>query len=284
MRKLREEAAELRKRLEEAEGRGSAGAAGAADDGVYRRSGPRTEGSGTREGMFGGKGNMDWGLSEGELDAKLSEVGLDRASEAAVREIAEKFEGMKGDGQRVKDGEGGVDGDVMRRNFLIGFGLVAVTGAAALVPTDPQGGGELARPLFFYLVPVVRARRAIPAMKQMAADGDWAALREAAQGLVKRDGGDGLLPSMEAAARSLEKGGDATRALELSFRVREYVLQSDYRVYFDSPVQPVGKAALEFQGFSEKALSAADEAMGAFLGMMDQEQVQAALSQVAAFD
>jgi hypothetical protein len=65
---------------------------------------------------------------------------------------------------------------VIQRRLLIGIGLTAVVGAFALVPTERLQPPP-SKPLFFYLVPLLRVQRLLEEAEKIIPEGDYMSLK-----------------------------------------------------------------------------------------------------------
>ena len=68
------------------------------------------------------------------------------------------------------------DGGIVRRRLLIGLGLTAAAGAFALIPTERLQPAP-SKPLFFYLVPLVRAQVLLKEAEKVIPEGNYEQLR-----------------------------------------------------------------------------------------------------------
>jgi len=73
-------------------------------------------------------------------------------------------------------GEDGAEG-IVRRRLLIGIGLTAAAGAFALVPTEKLQA-PASKPLFFYLIPLLRVAQLLEEAERIIPNDDYEALRQ----------------------------------------------------------------------------------------------------------
>ena len=69
-----------------------------------------------------------------------------------------------------------MDAGVVTRRLLIGIGLSVGVGAFALIPTEKLQPAP-SKPLFFYLVPLVRVQGLLKEAEDIIPNGDYEALR-----------------------------------------------------------------------------------------------------------
>jgi hypothetical protein len=174
---------------------------------------------------------------------------------------------------------------VVQRRTLIGVGLSALVGAFALVPTEKLQPAP-SKPLFFYLVPLLRVRAllveasglleqgnaseapaeltAILSRIQGAPNNVQQNLRDAAASLAVADGGD---PSASSAATTV--GRD----------VYEYIKGIDYQTYYDRRTSPTGDDQL--LEYSRSSAKAAVAKLDEFFRLMPADQLEAARAATA---
>ena len=95
-----------------------------------------------------------------------------------------------------------------------------------------------------------------------------------------------LQRNLEAAARALEAGSASReRARRLIPDILEYTRGVDFDTYFDTrATRPSGAELAKFTDYSLQSLRKAGGELDAFLALMPKEQLEAARSQVNAFD
>ena len=169
---------------------------------------------------------------------------------------------------------------IKRRLLLGGAGTLGLL-ALAQIPTEDLGG-KASKPLFFYLVPVVSSLRVLDELEQEVTDGEFLKLKATVAKILEEPGN--LRRNLLSAASELEDKGARDRAKKLVPEIIEYISGVDYNTYFDTLVKPSAKQQLEFGKFSFQSIDAARAELTAFLALMPAEQVQAAESQVDAFN
>mmetsp|Transcript_12340 Transcript_12340/g.40550 ORF Transcript_12340/g.40550 Transcript_12340/m.40550 type:complete len:331 (-) Transcript_12340:1109-2101(-) len=216
---------------------------------------------GGRESIFGTKTGGSW-LSEDDL-AMLAKVGP---------------------GETYSEGGGSVSGvapedeGVVGRRLAIGLGLSA---AFVVLALQPSTSGPPPKPLFFYLVPLLRSQALLEQAETVVADANWAQLAPLLRGVEEANEAKKNLMSAAASLPSPQRQ-DQARALASEFL--EYVQQADYKKYFDQKSTPTGTQQAEFAAFSLRSIKAAEGKLAAFLKLMPADDVQAARSQLSAFE
>lgn len=197
-------------------------------------------------------------------------------AESAVAEV------MTGGGPSEAAATAGLSADeeaTVRRRVLIGGAITAVTIALSLVP-DKALNPKPSKPLFFYLVPLVRAQTLLTETRVAIDNAEWAAV----QGAVRSIKGSPTLAreNLDNAAAFLEDGKTYERAKQLESEFLEYLEAVDYSKYFDSLEKAPpkgGRAEAEFVKFSGQACDLALERLASFLSLMDADQMEAARNQ-----
>ena len=192
--------------------------------------------------------------------------------------------------------EGGMseaDSATVSRRLAVGGVLTAGLGALALIPSEDVelpaslplvGGPEGGAPLFLSLVPLLRARGQLDYLEPLLRQGDVDEARSALGGVLGEP--LQLQRNLEAAARALEAGSASReRARRLIPDILEYTRGVDFDTYFDTrATRPSGAELAKFTDYSLQSLRKAGGELDAFLALMPKEQLEAARSQVTAFD
>jgi A/G-specific adenine glycosylase len=174
---------------------------------------------------------------------------------------------------------------VVRRRLLQGALATAALAAFALVPTRALRIGAPSKPLFFYLVPLVRALDQLRDLEPAVEDADWPRLRAARALIVGPPGNarDNLYDAVAAldsyAGESTVAKGTAKRAEALAGEVVEALDALDYNKYFDAAMMgaaPSGSQNAEFVKFTREARRAAERSLNEFLALMPREAVEGA--------
>ncbi len=157
----------------------------------------------------------------------------------------------------------------------------AATGLFVALSLVPDSSSPPPKPLFFYLVPLLRTQALLVRCESVVADADWAELKRLRGAILgsPNDARESLLAA--AAALPTPRQQEAARAVATSFL--EYVAQTDYAAYFDARAVPTGAQNAEFAAFCLKAVKAAEASLAAFLAQMPAEDLDAARSNVAPF-
>ncbi|GAQ87362.1 hypothetical protein KFL_003480060 [Klebsormidium nitens] len=263
--KAEAEAAALRKELE------SRKAVVGADLGKPRPGNKRIDGTGLREVLWEGPGaqkerakfsksakSAKWGLSEAELF--ISRGAGEGEMEAIVGPATD--EGAE---------------NVVRRNLIIGVALAVVAGVLAFV-RFPGGRPQPSKPLFFYLVPLVRIQGLLPQLQLAIEEGRLADLREQLKTIVGEP--NNLKDNLLNAASWLPTDAELDAANQVAFDVLEYVDQADSKKYFDNFGEPSAAQRSEFSKFSLQSIKAASRKLDEFFKLMPSEDVAAAKEQV----
>lgn len=174
-----------------------------------------------------------------------------------------------------EDSSGSIDRLVQRR-LIIGVSLSAALGAFALVPTE-QLQPPPSKPLFFYLVPLLRVRSLLDEVLAVAGEGDY----EQMSRLLSQIEGppNNVQQNLKSASASLASsdGRLAQRADALGRDVYEYLKGVDYQTYFESRVgRGGGEREREFFEYSTSSAKAAVGKLEEFLRLMPEDQLEAA--------
>ena len=215
----------------------------------------RIDGVGKREQIFGKTTAGDAWLRDG-----MEFLVRDQPSEAGVA-----VEGM------TKEDEATVS-----RRLAIGLALAG--GFAALSQISIEAP-EPTKPLFFYLVPIVRSRELLRRAQTLATEGEWDELNST----VNRVTGppNEIRENLFKAAAYLS-GSEEEKARAIAFDFLEYMEKVNYAKYFENMGIVSGSKAAEYASFSAKASKSAIDKLNEFLALMDREAVEAAESQVMA--
>jgi len=241
--------------------------------------------------------------TSGKRTAWLSEADVTFFTGAGATEGSALRDGGGAGGGAGSAAGGAAEADgVVRRRLLQGAAATALLAAFALVPTSALRLGAPAKPLFFYLVPLVRVLDQLRDLEPAVEDADWTRLRAARALIVGPPGNardnmfdaiaalEGFYKSQEAQSGgggagggggggSAKKKGLARRAEQLAAEVVEALDALDYNKYFDSAMlgaAPSGAQNAEFVRFTREARKAAVKGLGEFLGLMPREAVDGA--------
>jgi hypothetical protein len=164
---------------------------------------------------------------------------------------------------------------IVRRRLFIGIGLSVALGAFSLVPTEQL---QLApsKPLFFYLVPLLRVRSLLDEVLAVATEGDYDRLNR----LLARIEGppNNVQQNLKSASAALAAtdGRLAQQADEVGRDVYEYLKGVDYQTYFESRIGSGGDQTKEFFDYSTSSAKAAATKLDEFLRLMPDDQLEAA--------
>mmetsp|Transcript_10142 Transcript_10142/g.27647 ORF Transcript_10142/g.27647 Transcript_10142/m.27647 type:complete len:327 (-) Transcript_10142:1826-2806(-) len=164
---------------------------------------------------------------------------------------------------------------VVQRRLVLGIGLSVALGAFSLVPTEQL---QLApsKPLFFYLVPLLRVRALLDEVLAVATEGDYDRMSR----LLARIEGppNNVQQNLKSASAALAAtdGRLAQRADTVGRDVYEYLKGVDYQTYFESRIGSGGDQTKEFFEYSTSSAKAAAVKLDEFLGLMPDDQLEAA--------
>lgn len=171
---------------------------------------------------------------------------------------------------------------VVKRRLLIGTLLSIGLGAFALIPTEKLQPPP-SKPLFFYLVPLLRVKEILQEIVRVIPDGNYEQLGS----LLSRIEGppNNVQENLKAAAASLPDGKLAERADFVARDVFEYIKGIDYQTYFESvggsgKLSTGGQQAKEMFEYSENSAKAAQKKLDEFLSLMPADQLEAAQQQL----
>ena len=201
----------------------------------------------------------------GDVTAWLSESDLD-------------FFAGSGPGESSAGGNGVApeDQETLSRRLLLGGVGTALFVALSLIP---DADGPPAKPLFFYIVPLLRVQALLPRAEAVVADADWGGLT-ALRASVLGSPNDAR-EALRCAAAALRDAKAQERAKGLAASFLEYLDQADPAKYFDSRAAPTGAQNAEFAAFSQRAVKAAEVALNDFLLLMPAEDLEAARANAA---
>lgn len=179
-------------------------------------------------------------------------------------------------------GDGDVDAGVVTRRLLIGIGLSVGVGAFALIPTEKLQPAP-SKPLFFYLVPLVRVQGLLKEAEDIIPNGDYEALRTV---LSRIEGSpNNVQDNLRSAAASLSGSRAAETADYVARDVYEYIKGIDYQTYYDSVGGAMGvrggSGQKELFDYSQQSAAAARKKLDEFLALMPRDQVEAAQQQAS---
>lgn len=166
---------------------------------------------------------------------------------------------------------------VVQRRLAIGLGLSVVLGAFALVPTEKLQPAP-SKPLFFYLVPLIRTQEILKEVIDTLPDGDYQKLRA----LLSRIEGapNNVQENLKSAVASIADTGIAGKVDLIARDAYEYVKGIDYQTYYDSRSME-GQQLKEMFDFSSNSAKAAQRKLEEFLSLMPEDEVMAARQQVS---
>jgi len=218
---------------------------------------PRVDGVGKREQLFASRSEGDAWLRDG-----MEFLVRDQPSEAGASAA-----GMTEEEEAT-----------VRRRAIVGAALTAAFVGLSQISIEAP---EPSKPLFFYLVPVVRSRELLRRATVLAEEGSWEELNST----VNRVTGppNDVKENLFKAAAYLS-GSQEAKAREIAFDFLEYMEKVNYSKYFENMGSVNGNKAAEYAKFSAKASVSAIGKIDEFLALMDRESVEAAESQVMAFE
>lgn len=219
----------------------------------------RIDGKGGRETLFG-------------TSTKPGDAWLKDGMEFLVREQPSESAELQGLSEEEQN--------TVNRRLAIGIFGTAVFAGLSQIDLDsfekvPQ------KPLFFYLVPLLKIIGLLNQASELAENGYWEDLTVVVNAIKKTNDARGNL----FAAASYLNGRDEDSAKQIASDFLELLEKVDYNKYFESMkgVPVTGAKALEYSKFSKKASVAAGAKLDEFLKLMDREQLDAAKSQVLTF-
>eukprot|EP00238_Polyblepharides_amylifera_P005547 CAMPEP_0196583654 /NCGR_PEP_ID=MMETSP1081-20130531/44227_1 /TAXON_ID=36882 /ORGANISM="Pyramimonas amylifera, Strain CCMP720" /LENGTH=310 /DNA_ID=CAMNT_0041904603 /DNA_START=52 /DNA_END=984 /DNA_ORIENTATION=+ len=216
------------------------------------KSAKRIDGTGGRETIFGGR------------------------SKSWLQEEDVAF--FTGDGA-VESGSGvGVDPEeqsTVTRRLLIGLAGIGAFAVLSQVP-DSTTRPKPSKPLFFYLVPLIRIQALLPDLEKTVEGGDAESLRAALRSV--QGSPNNVKDNLKNAAACLDDDRDFDRANKIAGELIEYVSQVDYTKYFDSVSSKVNERQISF---SLNCVQAIEKKLVEFLAVMPRDQVEAARTQVS---
>jgi len=265
LRAAEEEAARLRKQLEIAQ---NAKGAPAAPEVIEKPK--RIDSTDSRETLSGLVGKAP------QRTAWLSEADVEFFVGSSVGETGQEVPAVDPEAQAT-----------IQRRLLIGGLLAAGAAAFALVPTEALRPLP-PRPLFFYVVPLLRVSDLLADAQPIIEDGDWGQLRvllSRVQGTPNnvRDNLDAVVSWLgDAREGSRDK---QSRAQALSAELIEYLDAMDYNKYFDAmPTATVtGAKAAEFVKFSGAARKAAATKLAELLSLVSPATMETARAQATLY-
>ena len=219
----------------------------------------RVDGVGKREQLFSSRTEGDAWLRDG-----MEFLVRDQPSEAGVNAA---------DAGLTEEEQGTVN-----RRLIIGLALTAAFAAFSQVSIEAP---EPTKPLFFYLVPLVRSRALLVRATTLAEEGEWEDLSSTVSRVV---GAPNDVKTNLFKAAAYLSGNEENKAKAIAFDFLEYMEKVDYSKYYENLGAVNGSKAAEYAKFSAKASKSAIGKLDEFLALMDRESVTAATSQVMAFE
>ncbi|EFJ42976.1 hypothetical protein VOLCADRAFT_83434 [Volvox carteri f. nagariensis] len=249
-----EEAARLRKELAAAQAAKQGG-----QDPVEKEGKPvRIDSVDNRETLFGGGPRTTW-LSEKDVEFFSGPAGV-REEDASTEAPEYKA--------------------TVQRRLLIGGVLTLGLGAFALIPTEALRP-KPSKPMYFYLVPLLRIQELLVDCRAIIEDADWDQLRQA---LSRIEGPpNNVRQNLDNIIALIPEAKTATRVQELSADLYEYLRSLDYQQYFDAIPQKAisGAQNAQYAQFSLSALKAAQGKLGELLLLVPRDQLDLARDQLA---
>jgi hypothetical protein len=219
----------------------------------------RVDGVGKREQLFSSRTEGDAWLRDG-----MEFLVRDQPSEAGVNAANAGL---------TEEEQGTVN-----RRLIIGLALTAAFAAFSQVSIEAP---EPTKPLFFYLVPLVRSRALLVRATTLAEEGEWEDLSSTVSRVV---GAPNDVKTNLFKAAAYLSGSEENKAKAIAFDFLEYMEKVDYSKYYENLGAVNGSKAAEYAKFSAKASKSAIGKLDEFLALMDRESVAAATSQVMAFE
>ena len=179
----------------------------------------------------------------------------------------------------VSGGSSGVapeDQETLTRRLLLGGVGTALFVALSLVP---DSSGPPSKPLFYYVIPLLRVQALLPKTEAVVADAAWAGLSSLRSSILGSP--NDVREALRCSAAALRDARTQEKAKALAASFLEYLDQADPAKYFDSRATPTGAQNAEFAAFSQRAVKAAEVALADFLALLPAEDVEAARSNVA---
>lgn len=169
---------------------------------------------------------------------------------------------------------------VIQRRLLIGAALTAVGVGFALVPTEKLAPRP-ARPLYFYLIPLLRAQSLLVEAKQIIEDADWAQLRVLVSRIMNQP--NNARDNIKNAVAWIDDSKTATQLTSVAAEFCEYVENMDYNKYYDAMprVALSGAQNAKFVEYSSASLKAANSKLKEVLSLMPEDAVAAARQALA---
>jgi hypothetical protein len=263
MAKLKQAEADKAKLQAELSARAQGGAAESVDalaKMTPAKSKARVDGVGKREQLFSSRTEGDAWLRDG--------------MEFLVRDQPSEAGGVNAANAGLTEEEQGT----VNRRLIVGLALTAAFAAFSQVSIEAP---EPTKPLFFYLVPIVRSRALLVRATTLAEEGEWEDLSSTVARVVGAPN-DVKMNLFKAAAYL--SGSEESKAKSIAFDFLEYMEKVDYSKYYENLGAVNGSKAAEYAKFSAKASKSAIGKLDEFLALMDRESVAAATSQVMAFE
>jgi len=262
LKRAEEEAAALRKQLQEYQGdkdsAGGGAAAGSdtAEGGSRRKS--RVDGSDFKRETLFGRGGADYWLRESQAAELLAGSGPGESGQGVTEE----------------------EQAIIQRRLLLGLVGTAGLVAFALVPTEKLRPRP-SKPLFFYLAGIVRVQNQLGDLEALVADGEFDRVKSVLARMLGQPGE--IQKNLENAIAWLDDTKTRENANTLAFDFLEYLQQVDYNKYFESVrgTELSGSDRARFVEFSLESLKAAEKKLSQFLALMPGEDLEAARTQVS---
>eukprot|EP00241_Pyramimonas_parkeae_P006631 CAMPEP_0114257448 /NCGR_PEP_ID=MMETSP0058-20121206/18738_1 /TAXON_ID=36894 /ORGANISM="Pyramimonas parkeae, CCMP726" /LENGTH=327 /DNA_ID=CAMNT_0001372175 /DNA_START=36 /DNA_END=1019 /DNA_ORIENTATION=+ len=253
------EAAELRAMLTQAKGDDAPAATEALPKKTPQYADERIDGTGFRETI--------WGVKKGSGETVKTGTSWLQEGDASF---------FTGDGpSELADGMKMTEEDkaTVTRRLIGGLAATGVLFALSLIP-DKEVRPKPAKPLFFYIVPLLRIQRVLEDMETTVRSGDAVALRAQIKTVVSNP--FNAKENLKNAALCLESDVSYDKANKIAVDFLEYMEQVDYSKYFES-VTAVNERQINF---STQSVQAAERKLKEFLALMPADQLEAATTQL----
>eukprot|EP01024_Parvocaulis_polyphysoides_P052065 TRINITY_DN5128_c0_g1_i3.p2 TRINITY_DN5128_c0_g1~~TRINITY_DN5128_c0_g1_i3.p2 ORF type:complete len:357 (-),score=39.57 TRINITY_DN5128_c0_g1_i3:230-1216(-) len=166
----------------------------------------------------------------------------------------------------------------VNKRILIGGILSAAFVALALIPSDNFQILKPSKPLFFYLVPIIRVQELLKGAETLILDGKFIELQALTERILKEP--NNIKQNLYSAIGCLYAGSQKTQAEDIAKDFFERFDQINYQKYYDIRGSPSGEEMKKYQEFSLNALKAASGDLSKFLAIMPQEDVEGAMQSV----
>lgn len=169
------------------------------------------------------------------------------------------------------------EGDVVRKRLLISIFITAAAVGLALIPSDQFRMFKPSKPLYVYLLPLVRAQALLPYLEDIVGNGNWEELPAALRSIQSSP--TNIEQNLKDATAALTDSRRTDKAISITRGIMEDLEAVDYTKYFSTVKKRganTGAEQKQFSEFSARAVRAVKDKLRDFLALMPAEDIRQA--------